>query len=279
MKFLKLTVFIFVFILITQSCNHKQVGNNDLIPQDTMAMLIADIHIADATLSVIMNTEKFKNIDEYYASVLKKYNIDRARFDTSLSIYSSNSDEFNKVYEDVMLILSQKEGEVLALPNDKKQEIKPQIAYRNVILTRSNFDEKDSKYFFLDKRSSKNSKSGKYSLFFGENEKISKKLSYKVENIRGVRLSLAFRFKLVSEENKRRPFVIIEVIENGNKVLFEKDDIYKYISIKDEWDKILINNSFKLKKLSKKAVINIYISNVFNQEFFIDDLYMKLDVN
>jgi hypothetical protein len=279
MKFFKLTILLFILIWVTQSCNYESENNKDVIPKDTMVMLISDIHIADATLNVIMNTEKFKEVDDYYTSVLSKYNVSRSRFDTSLAYYSSKPETFEQIYEDVMLLLSQKEGGILATPSESKTEVKTQLAYRNIATIKSNFDDKKSLNYFLDKKTDINSRSGKYSLFFANNKNLSNKLKYEINNISKIKLSLSFFITLPNNKSIKRPLLVIEVIENDKVVLSEKTDIYKCIAQKGDWDKIEINNSFKLKKLVKKGEINIFISNAFNQEFFIDDMHLKLDAN
>lgn len=275
MKVLK-KITLLLSILFVASCNNEIIPGNEIIPKDTMAMVIADIHIADATLNVIMNSEKFKEVDGYYKSVLDLHNISRARFDTSIAYYTNKPEVFSVIYEDVMFIISQKEGNILALPNDKKAEVKQNNKYEELISIKSNFDEANSNNAFLDKKSDLNSLSGKYSIYFKTTNKLSNKFGSKIENTQELKLEMKFMLKMQSTEKDKFPLLIIEVIENGQRVLFEKIDIAKYVFTKNEWNKIEINNNFKVKKMVSKGDVKIYLSNVFNQEFFIDDFEMVL---
>ena len=276
MKFIKFTSIIFVFLLLTQSCNQKNSSVVEVIPQDTMAMLIADIHIADATLNVIMNSEKFKKIDDYYFSTLEKYNISRSRFDTSMVFYSTEPEVYGNIYEDVMLIISQKEGEVFALADDKEIISDEKNRFNTITSLRSNFDGKRDLNILMDKKVDINSFSGKYSLLFKPTRKNSNKLEYKIENTQEISILVGFMLKMQSEEKNKYPLLIIEVIEKDNRVLYEKIDVQKFIVTKGDWNKIEINNKYKIKGFVRSGLLRVYLSNVFNQEFFIDNLLLEI---
>ena len=276
MKFVKTVFIIVAFFLLLQSCSQEKTTSVDVIPQDTMAMVLADIHIADATLNVIMNSEKFKEIDDYYFSILKKYNISRSRFDSSIVYYSREPEVYGKVYEDVMFIISQEEGEVFALPDDKKTVKNNKNDFNTVTTIRSNFDGKKSLNTLLDKKQDVNSFSGKYSLLFKPTTKTSNKLEYKLDNIKEISILMGFMLKMQSPENKKYPLLIVEVLEGEDRVLFEKIDLQKFIVTKGDWNKMEVNNKYKIKKFVQSGTLRIYISNVFNQEFFIDDLLLEI---
>jgi len=276
MKFVRIAFAIFVLFLVTQSCNQEKTKTFELIPQDTMAMVLADIHIADATLNVMMNSEKFTEIDDYYYSLLKKYGISRSRFDSSIAYYSIEPEAYAKVYENVMFIISQEEGEVFALPDDKKTIAKSKNDFNTITITRTNFDGKRSVNLLLDKKVDINSFSGKYSLLFKATTKTSNKLEYNLENTQEISILMGFMLKMQSTEKDKFPLLIIEVLEDEKRVLFEKIDIQKFIVTKGEWSKIQINNKYKIKKFVRSGKLRIYISNVFNQEFFLDDLLLEI---
>ena len=276
MRFVRIIVIFVVILFVAQSCKQEKTLGFVVIPQDTMAIVLADLHIADATLNVMMNTEKFSEIDDYYFSVLKKHDISRARFDSSVTFYSRQPELYGKVYEDVMLIISQEEGEVFALPDDKKTIAKNKDKFNTITTTRTNFDGKRSVNFLLDKKIDINSFSGKYSLLFKPTTKTSNKLEYNLDNTQEISILMGFMLKMQSTEKNKFPLLIIEVIEDDNRVLFEKVDIQKFIVTDGEWKKIQINNKYKIKKFVRSGTLRLYISNVFNQEFFVDDLLLEI---
>ena len=274
MKFVKIVFIIVVILIAAQSCKQEKQNSIEVIPQDTMSMVLADIHIADATLNIIMNSEKFKEIDDYYFSVLKKYSITRSRFDSSIVFYSKKPEVYSDIYENVMSIISRKEGGILALADDKKNLTKNE--FNTIANIKTNFDTKQSQNFLLDKKNNINSFSGKYSLLFKPTTKTSNKLEYNLDNTQEISVLMSFMLKIESLEKNKFPLLIIEVLEKDNRVLFEKIDIQKFITTEGEWNKIKINNKYKIKKFVRSGILRVYISNAFNQEFFIDDLFLEI---
>ena len=274
---MKFILYIFSIIAIFNSCSTKIENPEIIIPADSLAIILADVHLADATLSVIMNKRKFTKINEYYSSVLKKHNISRARLDSSISYYSSRGEEFENIYEEVMFILSEKEGIAVAEKEDKK-EIKKVKKYELVLAYKSNFDD-DSENKLLDNKSTIKAKSGKFSVLFDYNTFKSKEFIYLPKfSISEIKLVYKSSISLMPNKTKTAPAIVIEIL-NGKKVEQQTAiDLKDYIPEKQEWSTIDIKNSITLPFEIDEGEIKIYISNPYKNDFFIDDIDLQLFV-
>ncbi len=276
---MKYILFIFSVIVIFSSCSTSIKNPEIIISADSMTIILADIHLADATLSVMMNKKKYTEIDSYYNSVLQKYNISRARLDSSISYYSSRGKEFEKIYEDVMFILSQKEGIVVAEKDSiNSREIKKVKKYELVLAYKSNFDN-DNETKLLDEKSSIKSKSGKFSVLFDYNTFKSNEFTYGLKySILEIKLVIKSSISLMANKTKTAPAIVIEVV-NGKKIEYQTAiNLKNYIVEKQEWSNIDIKNSISLPVAIDEGDIKVYISNPYKNDFFIDDFDIKLYV-
>jgi len=277
---MKYLLFILSVIVIFSSCSNGVENPEIIISADSMAIILADVHLADATLSVMMNRrKKYTDIDSYYNSVLQKYNITRARLDSSISYYSSRGKEFEKIYEDVMFILSQKEGIVVAEKDSvNSKEIQKVKKYELVLDYKSNFDDK-AENKLLDKRSSIKAKSGKFSILFDYNTFKSNEFIYGLKySISEIKLVIKSSISLMANKTKTAPAIVIEVV-NGKKIEYQTAiSLKNYIVEKQEWSNIDIKNSISLPVALDEGDVKIYISNPYKNDFFIDDLDIKLYV-
>jgi len=279
---MKYFFYIFLIITILNSCSTTIENPEIVIPADSMAIILADVHLADATLSVIMNKKRFTKIDNYYYSVLKKHNISRARLDSSISYYSSRGEEFEKIYENVMFILSEKEGVAIAEKDEKKHEIKKVKKFDLVYNYKSNFDNNSiphHKTKLLDTKSSIKAKSGKFSVLFDYNTKKSNDFIYIPKySISEIKLVYKSVISLMTNKTKTTPSIVIEVL-NGKKIEYQTAISLKdYIVEKQEWSNIDINNTISLPFTIDEGEIKVYISNPYKNDFFIDDVNLQLYV-
>ncbi|MGI6479206.1 MAG: DUF4296 domain-containing protein [Salinivirgaceae bacterium] len=104
-----------VALLIINSCSGVRDKSTNLliIPRDTMIHVISDIHIVDAVLINALNNRRIEvnTVPNYYVDILERYNISKERFDVSLRYYCDNLDEFDKMYDEIIEILSTKQAE------------------------------------------------------------------------------------------------------------------------------------------------------------------------
>ena len=92
--------YIFIFTLFA-SCTSNTIFEKpkDLIPKDTMSLLLQEMKIA-ASSKHIKNKNLEKNIN-YMPLVYNKFKIDSTRFKTSNLYYMSNVDLYQEILEDV----------------------------------------------------------------------------------------------------------------------------------------------------------------------------------
>ncbi len=91
-----------LFSLILLACSSKEI-NHFIIPQEKLIPMLCDFHIFDAAArqGVIANNRNNLVRHKHYKSILTKYNIKRARFDSTLNYYSFRPKEHKIIYEKV----------------------------------------------------------------------------------------------------------------------------------------------------------------------------------
>ncbi|GAB7255637.1 DUF4296 domain-containing protein [uncultured Polaribacter sp.] len=92
-------ILIFLFLV---SCNSNTIFEKpkDLIPKDTMSLLLQEMMIATSA-KFIKNKNSEKNIN-YMPLVYNKFKIDSTRFDKSNFYYMSKIDLYQKILEDAV---------------------------------------------------------------------------------------------------------------------------------------------------------------------------------
>ena len=110
---------ILLLMLITFSCisepKYSTPKGEDIIPKDSLELLIYDIHLADAIItSKIMKTKDNKLADSLlYVNVFEKYNYTRNQFEQTLLYYVHNRmDTLNKIYDRVIDRFNLEKGEI-----------------------------------------------------------------------------------------------------------------------------------------------------------------------
>ncbi len=97
---MKNTIYIVIFILML-SCESRTKFKKpeNLIPKAQMVDLLTDMHLASSTLGIKnKDLEKRKN---YMTLVYEKYKIDSTQFAASNIYYTSNVDEYEKIFKEV----------------------------------------------------------------------------------------------------------------------------------------------------------------------------------
>lgn len=104
---------LFISLLTLVSCTSKTILEKpkDLIPKDTMVLLLTDLYIAKTAFhEKNLNNERKVN---YTPLVYKKFKIDSTRFIKSNFYYTSKLDEYDLIFNEVKekLIAKRKELE------------------------------------------------------------------------------------------------------------------------------------------------------------------------
>ncbi|MCI2229389.1 DUF4296 domain-containing protein [Polaribacter sp. MSW13] len=112
---------ILYFFLLTFlfSCTSNTIFKKpkDLIPKDTMSLVLQEIMIASSS-KYVKNINLEKNIN-YMSFVYERYKIDSTRFKNSNLYYMSNIDLYQKIFNDVKANLEKQKEELTALKNKK----------------------------------------------------------------------------------------------------------------------------------------------------------------
>jgi len=90
-------------LLLSFSCQEKK-ETKFLISEDKMVDVLYDLHLADGVLNSteLPYSDSILRPENYYANILKKYNIDRPTFDSALQQYTENPQIYLKVYDKVI---------------------------------------------------------------------------------------------------------------------------------------------------------------------------------
>jgi hypothetical protein len=102
----------FLAIILLASCTSKTILEKpaNLIPRDTMVLILIDLYIAkSASTEKNINNERKIN---YVPLVYNKYLIDSTRFINSNYYYTSKLEEYDLIFKDVKANILLKKGEV-----------------------------------------------------------------------------------------------------------------------------------------------------------------------
>lgn len=101
------------FVYTCKSNKQKISKPENFIQKEKMAEILADIHIAEASLLYIhKNKDSFAQYTvDYYHYISEIYDIDEKIFLDNMNYYLSNLEELNEIYALVNEILSTKQGE------------------------------------------------------------------------------------------------------------------------------------------------------------------------
>ncbi len=116
---------ILLFILIGTSCSNGNKVQENLIPNEKMALILADFMLLEATynMQLVRLDDKDERMIKYSDEILKHYNVSRESFDYSYEYYINHPEEFEATFELVFEELSKLETESFkfqqkALEND-----------------------------------------------------------------------------------------------------------------------------------------------------------------
>lgn len=116
----RLFLFSIILIIGLGGCNFRS-GSKVVIPEPKeMALIIADVHLAEATLAQFSAENPSSTHNPFYKEVLQRHGLTKAVFDSAVAFYSSKPDEYEKIYENVLEILTEKELATKALKDTTK---------------------------------------------------------------------------------------------------------------------------------------------------------------
>ena len=110
---IKLLMFALTIGIYACGSSNNEVKSTVIIPKDSLIQMLKDIHLVDAASkqNFIPNNAVTHYKYQEYKFVLEKHGISKARFDSTLTYYSSKGKEFEALYDD--LIKEMKKDEVV----------------------------------------------------------------------------------------------------------------------------------------------------------------------
>ena len=106
-------------LLMLLACSEEEKRPGDLISEDKMAQILADIHLAEAQVTNLQLRSLDSSVtvyEELQQKIWKKYQVDTLLYRKSYSFYTSHPAYLAEIYEQVEKNLDRRE---------KKKEIKP----------------------------------------------------------------------------------------------------------------------------------------------------------
>ncbi len=86
----------------------------NIINASKMVYILTDIHIADAAIN--LNNEYPKDIlldkQSLYNDIYKKHKVRKAQFDSSFTYYSGDMDKMWDIYNDMLIVISEKQAAI-----------------------------------------------------------------------------------------------------------------------------------------------------------------------
>lgn len=93
--------------------------------EEEMALVLADVYMVESVLGQVRQSyysAKEDDVTGYYRYVLEKHSLSKQEFDSAMVWYSANPAVLSDVYEDVVVILSQRHAELKNAINQEKLE-------------------------------------------------------------------------------------------------------------------------------------------------------------
>ena len=112
--FLVITLIFFLF-----SCKNNDTEDlvsvpHNIIPTGQMVDIITDIQLVESTLTYKRKSgQNYKDyVNFYYDYIFEKYDITPEKFEESLDYYENHLKQFEKIYEEVIAKLNEKQKEI-----------------------------------------------------------------------------------------------------------------------------------------------------------------------
>lgn len=106
------SIFTFTVVLLLSACSvpneQSETPPANLLPADTFCQILADFALAESAAN--MNIENVPNyrLDTVYAfDPIRENKVRRSQYDSTLTYYSEHPDQFKKIYENVLVLLSE----------------------------------------------------------------------------------------------------------------------------------------------------------------------------
>ena len=98
---------IFIIGLIAFSCSSEYSSGDkseNIVPKDSMVMALKDLSILESHIKTKYPQiqQSFKTVTKSSEFILKKYNLDTARFNSSMNYYITHQKEMQEIYSQIL---------------------------------------------------------------------------------------------------------------------------------------------------------------------------------
>ncbi|MFN4811032.1 MAG: DUF4296 domain-containing protein [Bacteroidota bacterium] len=111
-----LTLFFTALIMLGLGCKpaNKQSKPKNIIGRDTMVMILADIHLLEASLGIKVFEDRKMNETRNHIKekIYKKYLVNKIQFRSSYDYYAMQSANIDSIYIDVISEISKQQAEI-----------------------------------------------------------------------------------------------------------------------------------------------------------------------
>lgn len=112
-KFIWITIIAILVLIVGGWYSYTSYRDSWIPSRFRMAQAIADIYLIDAVAQngTIDQQRNDKTMENAYHTILNKYGITKVQYDSIICIYAQDPDNYTKLYDDVVTILSKKEAD------------------------------------------------------------------------------------------------------------------------------------------------------------------------
>ena len=249
-------------------------GNDEKIPSEKkMARILADVYFVDAMYQVRGNfyssgssSRSDKSTESAYHTVLQHYDMTKADFDTAVAWYAKRPEQYVRVYDMVISILSKREGDYKVILN-KRDSISNLITQKNDSLRITLFKIPQNIHVPVEPRDSIKEKNLRF--------------SYPLDSLRGGTMHLKLGY-IFQRKNEAKSPANVQLIVHYNDAIIDTTSAkltYSYASKVVELD-YKLRDTLAARKLQvnllnttdfKKVVANISEATVTYMPYLITD--------
>ncbi len=120
---MKKSLLILLVILNITSCKLFTQTDEDILTDEEFKSVLLDIHLTNAIMEIEESTvlRDSLKMKMYYESILTKHNTSISKLNKTIKFYSTHPTEYNKIYEQVLEELSEKERNLRERAKDDEQ--------------------------------------------------------------------------------------------------------------------------------------------------------------
>ena len=118
-------IILLMFIIVLTGCSNQQGAAikipENILTEEQFTKVLVDFALAESAINLNIKNAAIPRIDTVYAfNPLKENNISRQKFDSTILFYASHTDLYKKIYEKVLVVLSdmQVQRDSLAVKKD-----------------------------------------------------------------------------------------------------------------------------------------------------------------